>query len=439
MSEDGTVTEWVGTCTDVERDWRRRRRREVLGRAAVATGEHADLREMFGALADVLVPELADGCGVHLLPDFAERPEGAPVLSHRVATAARPGLPDKGALGEEWFAAGSEFVRAIRRRRPLQRTFPPGEPPAGLLPDSTANWLTQANAHSVVVLPVVVDGAVAAVVTASACGGLPPMSEDDVALMGQMFDHAHDALSTAMRFQRTQRVALALQHSLLARPPDVPGLDIVARYHASPAAAEVGGDWYDSFVLRDGSTVVAIGDVAGHDLAAAVGMSQLRNMLRGLAVDREEPPGDILRRLNIAIDTLTPGSTATCVLARIEETGAGVRRLNFAIAGHPPPLLVTADGHARLLEEAVNPCWACSSTRSTSAPWSPPTPLHAPALHRRPGRTPRREPGRGLERLRRKGAELAAEPLEEFCDGVLTGLPTTGIDDIAVIAVRIPE
>ncbi|NED55659.1 serine/threonine protein phosphatase, partial [Micromonospora aurantiaca] len=81
----------------------------------------------------------------------------------------------------------------------------------------------------------------------------PPMSDDDVDLIGQMFDHAHDALSTAMRYQRTQRVALALQHSLLADPPEVPGLDIVARYRASPAAADVGGDWYDSFVLRDGA------------------------------------------------------------------------------------------------------------------------------------------------------------------------------------------
>jgi serine phosphatase RsbU (regulator of sigma subunit) len=289
-------------------------------------------------------------------------------------------------------------------------------------------------------MPVTVDGAVAAVVTASACGDRPPMSDGDLALMGQMFDHAHDALSTAMRFQRTQRVALALQHSLLAKPPDVPGLDIVARYHASPAAAEVGGDWYDSFVLRDGSTVVAIGDVAGHDLAAAVGMSQLRNMLRGLAVDREEPPGDILRRLNIAIDTLAPDSTATCVLARIEETGAGGPRLNFAIAGHPPPLLVTADGHARLLEEAVNPLLGLLVDQVYISVVEPLPPrstllLYTDGLVERPGENL----DEGLERLRRKGAELAAEPLEEFCDGVLTGLPTTGIDDIAVIAVRVPE
>ncbi|WP_301177013.1 SpoIIE family protein phosphatase [Actinomadura geliboluensis] len=437
--EGGAVVEWVGTCADVEQRWQRQRRQELLGRAAVATAEHADLHDMLGALADVLVPALADGCGVHLLPEFAERPASAPVLSRRIATAARDGLPRRLPAGEEWFAADSGFVQAIRRRRPVRRSFPPGEPPEDLLPASTVSWLTDAKAHSVVVLPVVVDGAVAAVVTASACGDRPPMGADDVALMGQMFDHAHDALSSAMLFQRTQRVALALQHGLLAQPPEVPGLDIVARYRASPAAAEVGGDWYDSFVLRDGATALVIGDVAGHDLGAAVAMSQLRNMLRGLAVDREEPPGDILRRLNIAMATLAPEGTATCVLARIEESPAGGLQLNYAVAGHPPPLLVTAGGDARLLEDAANPLLGLLVDQPCISAVVPLPPrstffLYTDGLIEHPDE----HLDQGLGRLRRRAAELCEAPLPAFCDGILTGLPTTGTDDIAVIAARVP-
>ncbi|NEA21891.1 SpoIIE family protein phosphatase [Actinomadura bangladeshensis] len=438
--EGGEVTEWVGTCSDVEQRWRRQRRRELLGRAAVATAEHTGLREMLGALADVLVPALADGCGVHLLPEFTERPANAPVLVRRIATAARSELAGRLPLGEEWFAADSGFMAAVRRRRPLRRTFPPGRPPVDLLPASSAQWMVDAGAHSMVLLPVIVDGAVAAVVTASACGDRPPMSDDDVDLIGQMFDHAHDALSTAMRYQRTQRVALALQHSLLADPPEVPGLDIVARYRASPAAADVGGDWYDSFVLRDGATVLVIGDVAGHDLAAAVGMSQLRNMLRGLAVDRQEPPGDILRRLNIAMEALAPESTATCILSRIEETGEGGLLLNFAVAGHPPPILVTPGAGARLLDEAVNPLLGLLVDQTYLSAVEPLPPrstllLYTDGLVEHPGENLEV----GLARLRRKASELAAAPLHAFCDGILTDLPTTGTDDIAVIAARVPE
>ncbi|MBO2458138.1 SpoIIE family protein phosphatase [Actinomadura sp. LCR2-06] len=95
----------------------------------------------------------------------------------------------------------------------------------------------------------------------------------------------------------------------------------------SPAAAEMGGDWYDSFVLPDGATVVAIGDVAGHDLAAAVEMSQLRNMLRVLTADRLTPPGEILRRLNNAMETVAPEAAATPTPLRpaSSETCKGVR------------------------------------------------------------------------------------------------------------------
>ncbi|MUN38342.1 SpoIIE family protein phosphatase [Actinomadura litoris] len=436
--ENGVVLEWVGTCTDVEQKWLQRHRREVLDRAAAATAEHSDLREMLGALADVLVPALADGCGVHLLPDFTDRPEGGPVTAQRIATGAREGLPRLPPGGEESFPADSGFTRAVERRRPVYRTFEAGRPPADIVPEGTAGWLTRAGANSVVLLPVTVDGEVAAVVTAASCGDRPPISPEDVVLIGQMFDHAHDALSSALRYHRTQRVALALQHGLLAEPPDVPGLDIVARYRASPAAAEVGGDWYDSFVLPDGETVLAIGDVAGHDLAAAVAMSQLRNMLRALAIDRGEAPGDVLRRLCIAMETLSPESTATCALARVCAEAEGWR-LTYSVAGHPPPLLVTADGDARLLEDAGNPLLGLLVDRPYRSAVEALPPrctlfLYTDGLVEHPGE----HLDRGLERLLRQASRLAAEPLPLFCDGILEGLPTTGIDDIAAIALRIP-
>ncbi|MEV0421150.1 SpoIIE family protein phosphatase [Streptosporangium canum] len=437
--EGDTVVEWVGSCTDIEQAWQEERRWELLNRAAAATADVIRLEEMLSALARAMVPDLADGCIIYLLPDSPDRPENAPLVAHLVASAARPGLPELPEHGEEIFAPDTVFTRMVRRRRPIHRTFPTGRPAPGVAPAGAEAWLVSAEANSVVLVPVVVDGTVAAVVVASVCGDRPPISAADVALMDQMLDNAHDALSNAIEFRRTKRVALALQRSLLPEPPAVPGLRIAARYRPSAAAAEVGGDWYDCFRLRDGATMLTIGDVAGHDLPAAVAMSQIRNLLRGLAVDREEPVGDILRRLDLAMETLYEEQTATCVLARMESSEDGGWQLNHSVAGHPPPLLVTGDGKGRFLDGFADPLLGLLPDLPRSSIIEPLPPdgtllLYTDGLVERPGE----DIDEGLARLCRQAAALAGEPLETFCDALLSELATNGKDDIAMIAVRLP-
>lgn len=439
VHDGGTVVEWIGTHTDIEERWRAERRRELLEHAAVATAERTDLREMLGALADVLVPAIADGCRVYLLPDFADHSDGGPVTGQSVAATARAGLPRQPPFDRELFAADSGFIRTVRRRRTVHRTFPPGCPPQDLLPKGTRDFLVRAGSNSVVMLPVIVDGTVAAVVTASTTSDREPISQDDIGLMGQLFDLAHDALSSAMQHQRTHQVALALQHGLLPDPPTVPGSEIVARYLASPATAEVGGDWYDSFVLPDNSVVLAIGDVAGHDLSAAVAMSQLRNMLRCLIVDRAAPPGEILHRLNIVMTTLTPDGTATCALAKVTAAGPADLHVSYAAAGHPPPLLAGADGRTRLLDDGANPMLGLGNLydqpyRSTTVRLPPDHTLllYTDGLVERPGEGL----NEGLSRLCEEASILAREQLGAFCDGLISRLPTAGIDDLAMIALR---
>ncbi|MFC4117226.1 SpoIIE family protein phosphatase [Nonomuraea zeae] len=439
ISENGEVVEWVGTCTDIEQEWQKQRRQRLLNLAGAATAQLRSLEEMLSALADVIVPELADGCGVYLVTDLTDaRHGGAPFIIERLATAARPGLKRLPPYSEEPLSADNAFVKAVRRRRPLLKTFPPGSPPPDAVPAGTLPWLTANDANSMLVLPVVVDGTVPAVVCAVMCGDRPPINREDISLLNRMFDHAHDALSRAIRFQRTQQIALALQYSLLAEPPRLPGLQIVARYRASPAAAEVGGDWYDSFILPDGVPVLVIGDVAGHDLSAAVAMSQLRNMLRALAMDRCEPPGEILTRLNRAVESLSNDVTATCVYARVEALDDGYR-LQYATAGHPPPLLVTREGRGRFLEGALSPLLGFPDAGKRVSQMEPLPPgstllLYTDGLVERPGE----HLDRGLERLRCLAETVANDPVDRFCDTMLSGLPTSGLDDIAVIALRLP-
>ncbi|WP_433256443.1 SpoIIE family protein phosphatase [Streptosporangium sp. CA-135522] len=438
--EGDTVVEWVGSCTDIEQEWQDTRRLELLGLAAAATADITRLEEMLTALAHAIVPELADGCIIYLLSESPDRPANAPLVAQHVASAARPGLPDLPEQGEEIFTSDNVLTRTVQRRRAIHRTFPPGMPAPGVAPAKAEAWLVAAKANSVVLVPVIVDGTVAAVVAASVCGERPPISVADITLIGQMLDHAHDPLSNAIEFRRTKRVALALQRSLLPEPPDVPDLQIAARYQPSPAAADVGGDWYDCFRLRDGATMLTIGDVAGHDLPAAVTMSQMRNMLRGLAVDREEPVGEILRRLDVAMETLYDEETATCVLARVEQPAPGRWQLDYSVAGHPPPLLVTPDGDGRFLLETSDPLLGVLHDRPRGSSIEPlPSGstllLYTDGLVERPGE----DIDTGLARLRRHAAALARESLATFCDELLVRMTAGGKDDIAMIAVRLPS
>ncbi|MEV4177777.1 SpoIIE family protein phosphatase [Nonomuraea sp. NPDC049709] len=436
--ESGAVVEWVGTCADIEQEWQEDRRRKLLDQAAVATADIAGLDEVLEMLTNVIVPTVLDGCGIYLVPEFDARPP-LPLVAERFVSIVREGFGPEPQPGTVRFDAHCGFVEAVTTRRPVHRTFPQGVPPPGMAPPGAEEWFRRTGANSVALVPVIVDGAVAAVLDAVICGSREPISASDVDLLRRMLDHAHAHLSNAMRFQRTQRVALALQNCLLPDPPDVPGMEITARYRPSATAVEIGGDWYDSFRLPDGATILTIGDVSGHDLAAAVTMSQLRNMLRGLAVDRREPPGDILRRLNMATEALIDDGTATCILARLEGPENGEWWLNYSVAGHPPPLLVTCAGEGRFLEEALNPLLGVGNAqpRSSAVVALPPCStllFYTDGLIELPGE----HLDRGLERLRGHAESLARAPLDTFSDQLLARMPIAKKDDIAMIAVRLP-
>lgn len=436
--EEGRVVEWVAMCTDIEEQRDRQRRQRLLARANDAMVTGMSLEQTLGALAEVIVPELADGCGVHLIVDLAEGPAGAvPLTVERVAAVVGPGLPPLQRLKRQRVKREGSFAQAVREARPILRTFPPGSPPDDLGPSSTQAWLRESRANSTLVLPVTIDGTVTAVVTASTCGERPPIEQSDIDLLQQTFENAHDALHNLVRYQRARQVAVAMQHSLLAEPPRVPGLEIAVRYRPSLSAADVGGDWYDSFVLPDGATVLAIGDVAGHDLRAAVTMGQLRNMLRSLLVDRQGPPGEILTRLNFAVETLHREETATCVLARVEHHDDG-HELHYAVAGHPPPLLVTHDSEGRFLESAANPLLGVPHPQTLDSAREPLPPLstlllYTDGLVERPGE----DLGDGLARLCDHATAQARAPLDHFCDELLSRMPISEADDNAMIAMRL--
>jgi serine phosphatase RsbU (regulator of sigma subunit) len=143
-------------------------------------------------------------------------------------------------------------------------------------------------------------------------------------------------------------VTLELQRAILPLPDepfDVPGLQVAMRYLPASRNSRVGGDWYITALMPTGQVLVAIGDVAGHGLAAAAGMARLRGALTGLAITGS-PPDRLVGWLNDLVHTVAPEHTASVAAGYFDPV---TRRLTWAQAGHPPPVLVRG-GAARTLD-----------------------------------------------------------------------------------------
>lgn len=151
------------------------------------------------------------------------------------------------------------------------------------------------------------------------------------------------------RLRRLQRsVSTALQQSLLPQLPLVSGLTLAARFTPVGQGLDVGGDWYDAFVLPGGDVAMVVGDATGHDALAAARMAELRNLLRAVAIDRLDPPAGTLTRLDEILAQVAGGLSGTCVYAQVTSTADG-GSLRWSSAGHLPPVLLRA-GVAELLD-----------------------------------------------------------------------------------------
>ncbi len=265
-----------------------------------------------------------------------------------------------------------------------------------------------------------------------------PWTAQELAEATELRTHLLEALYARQR--SIVRAAETLQRSLLTAPPRRPDLQVAVRYVPATREAQVGGDWYDVFTQPDGSAVLVIGDVVGHDTAAAAEMAQLRGVLRGIAFDSADGPARVLGRLDTAIEGLALGALATVLVARLTPSPGGRATLRWSSAGHLPPVVVGPDGDARLLDSGrpdlllgVLPGTARTESEVELADGSTLV-LYTDGL------VERRDQlfDAGVDRLRSAVTELRSAPVEEVCDRVLARLVPDGAeDDVALVAVRL--
>ncbi|WP_405591444.1 PP2C family protein-serine/threonine phosphatase [Streptomyces sp. NBC_01190] len=411
----------------------------LVANASEALSSTLELEPGLRRLSRVLVPTLADWCAIDLLEESGELRRV--VLEHRDPDALPAGfleavLPPA--------AAGSQapLARALRGAGPLKLAdFPAPEDATDDLDRIELQTFRQLGAHSAILIPLRARRRVLGVLTLVR-GGPGPLDEDErLPLLEDLSHRIAITVDNARLHAQVARTAERLQRALLPDLPRQGPLGISARYAPARTSAEVGGDWYDSFSLPDGAITLIIGDITGHDLKATVAMSQMRNMLRGIACDRKEPPGKILARLDAANDILYPGQTLTCLYGLITKPGTEEPwLLSYGTAGHPPPLLVTDEGDTRFLTGGRSPLLGIApgivrSDATESLPSGSTVLLYTDGLIERRGETL----DDGMTRLRQHAAALAREPVDTFCDELMTGLGEENTDDIALIAVRIPR
>ena len=258
------------------------------------------------------------------------------------------------------------------------------------------------------------------------------------AMIATLAGYVTQALERARRLDARIGVAEVLQQAMLPTLPTVDRYELAARYLPADAGEKVGGDWYDAVAGTGGRLTLVIGDVVGHDMAAAARMGQLRSMLRAYLVDRREPPSALLHRLDAANHALGDPTIATAVVAVVEATPAGGHRLSWSNAGHPPPLLILRDGTVQPLTGNDMLLGARRFVRRHT--YLHPLPpgstvlLHTDGLVERPGQVI----DDGFARLHRRLRGARRRGLDDLLADAVGELTGERADDIAMLAIRLP-
>jgi len=159
-------------------------------------------------------------------------------------------------------------------------------------------------------------------------------------------------LERELQYQHERATSTLFQRAALPPYlPTVPGLSFDAVYEPGLSDAQVGGDWYDAVRLLDGRVLLAIGDVAGSGLNAAVIMGVVRQIMRGIAQLHAEP-ALMLDAADRALRLEYPDVLVTAWVGIFDLVG---RTLTYASAGHPPPLLLEPNGTVRELDHLTLP------------------------------------------------------------------------------------
>jgi PAS domain S-box-containing protein len=329
----------INVIEDVTEQREREQQLLFLADTGKALGRSPDWEETFPEIARMVAATIADWCAIEVLEDDG---------SVRLAAFAHRD-PEKQQLGEDLIerypssGQGGKLRGALASGRSELRTELSDEEVAGAGRDPEhLGALLELGMRSALAVPMIARGRVVGAISMVSGDDGRRFREPDQLLAEELAARCGLALDNARLFRERSRIARTLQESLLPPMlPDLPGLDLAARFRAAGAGLEVGGDFYDLFETGDSSWAVAIGDVCGKGSEAAAITALARYTVRAAAM-RQEDPSQILGLLNEALlRQRTDKRFCTVLYGRLEANGSG-HWFEFASGGHPLPLVLRA-------------------------------------------------------------------------------------------------
>ncbi len=341
----GGVRLAINVIEDITEIKRAAEAQRLLAEASGVLAGSLDYEETLRAIAHLAVPEIADWCAVDLLDESGD-------IQH-VAVAHKD--PDRIALAEELRTrypgdpeSSSGVANVIRSgRAELYREIPDAMLEAAAHDEEHLRLIRDVGMVSAMAVPMTLRGRTLGAITLVSAESRRHFDDHDVIIAEDLATRAATAVDNARLYRTRSTIAQTLQASLLPPVlPELPGIEVAARYRAAGEGFDVGGDFYDLFSVGEDRWFAVVGDVCGKGAEAAAVTGLARYTIRTAAVRRRSPAA-ILGWLADEMLRQDPTGgrfcTIVCVRLDLSRPGGGAD-ITVACGGHPLPMVRRADG-----------------------------------------------------------------------------------------------
>jgi PAS domain S-box-containing protein len=410
-----------------------------MAEASRVLASSMDYSETLTRVARLAVPQIADWCAVDVVGEDGE-------IEHVATHHADPSkLTLAQALDRDYRPSRDEplgvpeVIRSGQAR--LYTEITPDALAAYARNSEHLEMLRAIGATSVIIVPLSAPTRTVGAITLVSAESTRRLSRADLAVAVRLGRRAGTAVESARLYTERTRIAKTLQAALLPESlPEIPGVEVETLYRAAGELNDVGGDFYDVFAYGPDRWLLTIGDVCGKGPRAAGVTALARHTLRTAAMLGQTPSG-MLATLHAALSEQPAGADLCTVCLVVLERLPTHARLTVALAGHPQPLSIDADGRATRL-----------GTPGTLLGVVDPIEIHEVDAELRPGETLLLYTD-GLPEAGRSGVQLGEERLLELCAqapklsaaGLLALIERAAVehaggtlrDDIALIALNV--
>jgi PAS domain S-box-containing protein len=335
---------WLAVCTDIDDYKRQGQQFAFIAKAGEILAESLDLQTTLERLLAIIVPEFGDWAAIDLFDDADRLKTVAAIHADRRKAPLVRRLVGRHNHNPQ---VEPDIAAVLRKNQPVVLREVSDEQIRKAAASDLLEVIRGLAPRSAVTVPLRTRGRTIGSLVAYWAETPRRYAPEDLPIFEELTKRAAVAIANARLYEREREIAAEFQRAALPISlPQVAGIRFSGIYVPANNRELLGGDWYDALRLSDGRIVVSIGDVAGTGLAAAVIMSSMRQVIRGVAQVYADP----VAMLDAADRTLKAEHPETFVTAFVGVFDPVARTLSYASAGHPSPLIRDDDGAVTTLD-----------------------------------------------------------------------------------------